>query len=197
MPLPASAVGRKHLHTRTVTCQGFEREDGLWDVDGWMTDVKTFDFDNKDRGGIKAGEPLHGMGLRVTFSDNMTIVDAVAVTDFSPFRICPDITPKFKELIGMRMVAGFNRAVKEKFGGTRGCTHLMELLGPIATTAFQTSAGKRWRQLRKDQKDPATQRPPPIMDSCHAWASDNVIVEREFPKFYTGPKKEPAAGTQG
>ncbi len=188
MPLPDSTVPRKHLHTRTVTCQGYEREDGLWDVDGWMTDVKTFAFGNKDRGEIQPGEPLHGMGLRVTFDDRMTIVDAVAVTDFSPYRICPNITPKFKELIGMRMVAGFNRAVKQKFGGTEGCTHLMELLGPIATTAFQTSAGKKWAQLRKEQKEITVK--PPIMDSCHAWASDNIIVEREFPQFYTGAKKE-------
>jgi hypothetical protein len=190
MPLPASPVPRKKLHTRTVVCDGYEREDGLWDVDGWMTDVKTFAFDNKDRGQIQPGEPLHGMGIRITFDETMTIRDAVAVTDFSPFRICPNITPKFKELIGMRMVPGFSRAVKEKFGGTKGCTHLMELMGPIATTAFQTSAGKRWAQLRKDQKQTTVK--PPIMDSCHAWASDNVIVEREFPQFYTGPKKEAA-----
>lgn len=190
MPFPAPAVARKHLHTRNVVCEGFLRDDDLWEIDGWMTDVKTFNFPNRDRVEIAAGEPLHGMGIRITFDDRMTIVDAVAVTDFSPFRICPNITPKYKELIGMRMVAGFTRAVKEKFGGVSGCTHLMELLGPIATTAFQTSAGKRWAQLRTDS--PQTSFKPPIIDTCHAWDSKGEIVEREFPQFYAGDKKAPA-----
>jgi hypothetical protein len=34
-------VKRRHLHTRTVTMQGFAREDGLWDIEGRMTDAKT------------------------------------------------------------------------------------------------------------------------------------------------------------
>ncbi|MSO96827.1 MAG: DUF2889 domain-containing protein [Rhodospirillaceae bacterium] len=189
MPLPASTADRKLLHTRTVKCEGYERADGLWDVDGWMTDVKTYSFPNRDRGEVPVGEPLHGMGFRITYDDRMTIVDALAVTEFAPFRICGDITPKFKELIGMRMVPGFTRAVKEKFGGVNGCTHLVEMLGTIATTAFQTIASKRFERINAAKRKETTIRPP-LLDTCHSWDTNGPIVQREFPQFYSGANKE-------
>src|SRR5512143_596133 len=67
MPLSRPPRSRKLLHTRTVQCYGYQREDGLWDIEGHMTDVKTYSFTNKDRGGeIRAGEPLHAMSIRLT-----------------------------------------------------------------------------------------------------------------------------------
>ena len=93
MPLPAPTEDRELLHTRTIECRGYLRADGMWDIDGWMTDIKTYNFPNHDRIEIKAGEPLHGMGLRLTVDDTLTIRDCVAVTDFSPFTLCGNITP--------------------------------------------------------------------------------------------------------
>jgi hypothetical protein len=191
MPLPAANAERKLKHTRTVLVEGFERGDGLWDIDGWLTDIKTYSFPNRDRGEIKAGEPLHGMGLRLTIDEAMLIHDAVAVTDFAPVSICPNITPSFKQLIGMKIKPGFNNAVKEKLGGVKGCTHLVELLGPMATTAFQTLVARRFEKMASEiKKDPT--RPPRLMDSCHSWAADGPIIAREFPQFYTGAAKAKA-----
>ena len=189
MPLPTAATARKLLHTRTVKCEGFEREDGLWEIDAWMTDIKSYSFPNRDRGQVPVGEPLHGMGFRITYDGRMTIIDAVAVTDFSPFRICPDITPTFKYLVGMRMTPGFTRLVKEKFGSVRGCVHLVELLGPIATTAFQTIAGKRFAKMSESLRSEIKIKPP-LIDTCHEWDATGEIVEREFPQFYTGAEPQ-------
>ena len=37
MPLKPAAK-RKHLHTRHITCEGFMRDDGLWDIEArWST----------------------------------------------------------------------------------------------------------------------------------------------------------------
>jgi hypothetical protein len=192
MPLPAAVVDRKLLHTRKVVVEGFERADGLWDIEGWLTDIKTYGFPNRDRGEIKAGEPLHGMGLRITVDAELTIHDAVAAMEHSPFRMCGDITPVFEQLKGMKIRPGFTRAVKEKFGGVKGCTHLVELMGPIATTAFQTLVAKRFERLaRESAAERAT--PPRMMDSCHTWSADGPVIEREYPKFYTGPRRAPAA----
>ena len=49
MPLPAPTSERKLLHTRTITCQGYERADGKWDIDGWINDIKTYDVANIER----------------------------------------------------------------------------------------------------------------------------------------------------
>ena len=68
MPLPDPTSERTLLHTRTITCEGYARDDGLWDIDGWMTDVKTYDAPNQDRNGIPAGEPHVAGGAELTIN---------------------------------------------------------------------------------------------------------------------------------
>ena len=65
MPL-SPPVGRQHLHTRRVICQGFFREDGLWDIEGRITDEKTYEHANEWRGPLPAGEFVHDMSIRLT-----------------------------------------------------------------------------------------------------------------------------------
>ena len=72
MPLSPPA-SRKHLHTRTVTCCGYQRDDGLWDIEGHLVDVKTYGFDNDHRGVVNAGEPVHEMWLRLIIDDDLEI----------------------------------------------------------------------------------------------------------------------------
>ncbi|MCX7366442.1 MAG: DUF2889 domain-containing protein, partial [Alphaproteobacteria bacterium] len=128
-------VGRQHLHTRRVTCQGFFRDDGLLGIEGRITDEKTYEHANEWRGPLKPGDFVHDMSIRLTLDHRFIIVDVEAVTDKSPYSMCGNITPNFKRLIGLRVGGGFNRAVRERLGGTEGCTHSVELLGPVATTA--------------------------------------------------------------
>jgi hypothetical protein len=183
MPL-SSPAARELLHTRTVTCNGFHRDDGLWDIEGHLVDVKTYDFDNHHRGQVKAGVPVHEMWLRLSIDDDMEIHAAEAVTDHAPYAMCPDITSRFALLKGLRIGPGFHREVQKRVGGVKGCTHLVELLRPLATAAFQTLVAKR----RKREADPqAPPRRPMFIDTCHAHASDSPIVKRRWPAFYTGP----------
>ena len=82
MPL-SEPVARRHLHTRTVVIEGFAREDGLWDLEGRMTDAKTYAFPNQDRGVIAAGEPLHDMRVRLTIDSEMRVHSVEASTEAS------------------------------------------------------------------------------------------------------------------
>ena len=135
MPLSEPAP-RKHLHTRHVECRGYLRDDGLWDIEGRMVDTKTYSFPNRHRGEVATGQPVHEMWLRLTIDDAMRIHEVEAVTDYGPFGMCPAITGNFKRLEGLTIGPGFRRAVRARVGGTQGCTHLVELVDPIATTAF-------------------------------------------------------------
>jgi hypothetical protein len=185
MPLPPPATGRTPHHTRTITCQGFQRDDGLWDIDGWITDVKFQAFGNWDRGEVPAGEPIHGMGLRMTVDEKMVIHDLVAVTDFSPYSICPNVTPNFRKLIGLTLAKGFKKSVQEILGGTHGCVHLVDLLGPVATTAYQTIGFRKKHSPLAQNADGETVKPG-FINTCHTWSTDGPIVKKEFPAFYTG-----------
>jgi hypothetical protein len=215
MPLPPSAP-REHLHTRTVTCQGFLRQDGLWDIEGRIVDVKTYGFDSEWRGRVAAGTPVHEMWIRLTIDDRMEIRAVAAATDHSPFQICPDILPNFQRLVGLKIGHGFTREVRARLGGREGCTHIVEMLQQVATVAYQTTVGKRAQELRRRQKeeraprspaevtaDPARaqdgaagaaekpKRRPIVVDTCHAWKSDGDLVKRYLPEFFTGDGKAP------
>ena len=122
------------------------------------------------------------MGLRLTIDESMVIKECIAVTDFSPFKICPNITPNFKKLNGLRIGPGFSKKAYVLVGGVKGCTHLVELLKPIATTAFQTLIGKNAKKIRSKIRS-GEHRKSPMADTCHAWASDGEIIKREFKKY--------------
>lgn len=182
MPLKAPAK-REHLHDRNIACRGFCRDDGLFDIEAHLTDTKSYDFPNRERGKVAAGEAVHDMWIRLTVDEDLTVREIQAEIDSGPFGICGDVTPKFSVLAGRQIGPGWTREVRRLLGGTQGCRHLVELLGTAATVAFQTVVPMR---ERLEQPDPATQ--PPHLDSCHALATDGPIVKRDYPKFYTGKK---------
>lgn len=180
MPLSAPAK-REALHDRNIACRGFRREDGLFDIEAHLTDTKTYDFPNTERGTIAAGEPVHDMCIRLTVDGDLIVRGVQAEIDSAPFGICPDITPGFSVLVGRKIGPGWTREVRRLLGGTKGCRHLVELLGTAATVAFQTVVPMR---ERLGETDPEAK--PPHLDSCHALASDGPVVKRLYPKFYAG-----------
>lgn len=191
MPL-SQPVKRHQLHRRRVVCEGYERADGLWDIEGHLVDVKSYPIANRDRGGeIPAGEPLHDMAIRLTIDLDFIVREVEAVIDDAPFNYCPQIVDNFKALKGKRIAPGWTAMTRRLFGGVSGCTHLQELLGPIATTAFQATHKAR----RERQQNEAGERPG-LLDSCHALATSSPVVRDLWPDFYhpVEPAKEPLSG---
>jgi hypothetical protein len=190
MGLP-EPVAREPFHQRRIAIEGYRRVDGLWDIEAHMVDTKSYAFENSFRGTIHPGEGLHDMWLRVTIDEKFVVRDVVAVIDQHPFRICPQITGNFKKLIGETIKPGWFARVRELLGGTEGCTHLVELLGPIGTVAFQTLYSAKAREARASSETggerPARRGRPALIDTCHAWAADGEAVKQHWPQFYTGP----------
>lgn len=181
MPL-SPPQDRELLHSRDITLRGYHRADGLIDVEAHLTDTKTYGFDSEGRGRIAAGEPLHEMWLRMTVDEDMTIVGCEAVTDHGPYAICPAAAPNFASLAGITIKPGFLREAAQRVGGTRGCTHLRELLQQVATVAFQTLYPVRER--RDAERKPETR--PALLNSCLAYSTDGPVVQQRWPEFYTG-----------
>lgn len=182
MPLPTPSA-RTLKHTRRVICEGFKREDGLWDIEAFLVDTKTFDLtirDTKARD-LPAGEALHGMSIRITVDIELNILDAVAAMDYTPFSHCPAISNEYKKLIGHKIAPGFTKLTKDLFSGKKGCTHLLELLGPLATAAFQSTHQEREEAENFWQGE---HQKPPLLDSCHALAANGPIVKKNWPHYY-------------
>ena len=183
MPLSEPA-GRRHLHTRAITCEGYARDDGLWDIEARIVDTKTYAVDEPFRGKRAAGAPVHHMQVRLTLDREMVVRDIEVTTNDAPYDVCPSVAPNYKALIGAKVGAGWRRAVTEAVGRTKGCTHITELLMPAATVAFQTMGS--WPKAGAGSPAVHPGKKPYFVDGCAAWASDGPVVKKLFPLYYRG-----------
>lgn len=173
---------RRQIHTRDIECQGYLREDGLWDIEGTLIDVKAYTFENIDRGKIAAGEPIHKMTVRLTVDVNLIVQKAEAFTEKSPYTVCANANSNVPGLAGLKIGPGWRTEVKKLLGRTKGCTHIRDLImGPLAITAYQTIIP--WRDKKNNLPLEET---PLILGSCHAYAPDGPVVERIWPEHFTG-----------
>ena len=147
---PLSAPPRRHLHTRTIKCEGYERDDGLYDIEAQIIDTKTYAVDEPYRGHRPAGAPVHDAARHDAAT--MTVRDRGLVTDHAPYDICPSVAPGYQALIGAKVGGGWRKAVSEAVGRTKGCTHITELLMPAATVAFQTMGSWQPQEDGNDEK---------------------------------------------
>ena len=88
MPLSQPA-DRERLHTRSIEINGYRRADSQFDIEAHLTDVKSYGQTNYDRGFIDAGDPIHDMWLRLTVDESMQINAVEAVSDKTPYQLCP------------------------------------------------------------------------------------------------------------
>ncbi|MCP4875102.1 MAG: DUF2889 domain-containing protein [Gammaproteobacteria bacterium] len=188
MGLPEAAPRKKHHH-RQIDCEGFLRDDGLWDIDVHMVDTRTYDcgYDEQHRGGvIKAGEPVHDLWLRFTIDLDFLIHDVQASSEQTPFSICPRAAESMRALIGLRIGWGWKKQVRERVGNDRSCTHLMDLLGQLAATSYQTlHAALEEREAGREARER-----PPIIDTCIALSASGEVVKNRWPEYYTPPVNE-------
>jgi len=179
MPLSEPSAPRQRLHSRRIAYEGFQRTDGLFDIEGRITDVK--DHDVALLSGVRAaGDAIHDMWVRVTIDRDCTIHDIEAQIDEMPYRgHCDRITPQYRALIGANLLNGFRKRLHEAMGHVRGCTHLTEMLGSLPTAAVQTFAGLKRRE------DEGTGKPFQL-DRCHALETSSDTVRRYYPRWYRG-----------
>lgn len=165
---------RRWLHRRTITVDGYLRDDGLYDIEGHLRDIKGCDVETL-LGRLPAGEAVHDMHLRLTVNEAMVIQEAEARMTSRPYPgTCENIVSAYAGLKGLAIAPGFTRVVRSRLGGLHGCTHLTEMVGVVATVAFQT----RYGTLKPD----VTERPPHL-DGCHALATDGAVVARFYPHW--------------
>ena len=187
---------RELSHKRTITLEGYARDDGHYDIEAELIDVKNHDFPSRAHGQIKKNQPLHHMKVRVTVSEEMTILDASATTLAGPYNECPHGAENFQNLIGKSIQPGWKKIVAKAIGGRDGCTHITELMGPVATVAFQTIYGERAKRRRQEMQSDQEQAPMAamigMMNSCYALAEGSEAANWywDIPQTDRRPKKE-------
>ena len=181
MPNDHAGLTKEEIHFRRVDMRAFRRSDGLYEVEGRVTDRKPFDFiPGGDGEVVTATNPIHDMGLRIVYDGDLMVHDISTFMDATPYPACIGGGLALRAMIGVRIGGGWGKEVRNRLAGAHSCTHLMELLIPMATAAIQSLSPMR--NTMPDRLDD-TGRPVKI-DSCYGYAETTEVVRRRWPAFY-------------
>ena len=174
MPLP-EAEAREPLHTRSISYQGYRREDGLWDIEAHMTDVKSYSFQNHFRGTIEVGEaatrdaaashhrrrfcnPGCDRGHRQQSFRELFTRSSAPTSPWPVIKMGPGWRRNIRQKVRRRewLHASDRIAVPDGDGGNADPVGIQE----SSPTSRPTKITRRDRVKR-----------PAILDTCHAWAA--------------------------
>ena len=120
---PSPPVPREEVHNRRVSCNGFVREDGLFDIEAEMTDNKSYAFPTEFRGDVTPDQYVHHMKVHA----------AEALTIAGPYAICPTANDVFPELMGVIGTIAFQ---------TRYGEEAQQRRQKVAATGMETAAAR-------------------------------------------------------
>ncbi len=189
MPLSPPAP-RTLKHVRRVNYQGFERDDGLWDIEGELHDSKAYDatsFRDPTKQRL-AGEAIHHMWLRVTVNRQLVVQAIDVAMDSHPLQGCTEAQTALQHMVGCSMARGWRQSIQKHLGGVASCTHLRELLFNLATAAFQ-SVPAVFSSSHPNE-------PPRHLGQCTGWDFNGQGVKEFFPQFYGRAPQAPKLAEQ-
>ena len=153
-------------------------------------DIEAFDAPNhlelicyfRDERPWAVGTPqhvLHEMELEIDVrKEDLVITRAEARMMQFPHVECPDITPKFGELVGVSIARGYNRAVQQRFIGVAGCSHLefmARALGPAVVQATQSARSHARLSSTGPREVVVSQF---MRNTCHVWSDSGPAMEK-------------------
>ena len=172
-------------HRRTITIESFDVEDGF-EIHATLKDERPW------AEGTPTVNVLHSMGLVLTIdSQSMIVTDARAEMWNFPHEECASIEPAFRALVGLSITRGYTRAVQEKLGRERGCSHLEFLARAIGPAAIQTMASSRSRIGGNPVANSNGQFGSWLVNTCHLWAEGGIGFEKTSLGWRPGQTRYP------
>lgn len=189
-----AAVQREELHQRRIDLRSWRRSDGWIEVEGRLVDTKSQAFRRPlAEAETPAGTALHDITVTLVVDEAQVVRDVRAQMTTTPFAICAGASASLAALKGQTVGPGWNRRVRELLSRDAACTHVVELLGPMATTLHQALAPQRLAQLNAPGSEAKLQRK---VGSCYAYAAEREVVARLWPKWHR-PKDDSAKTPEG
>lgn len=176
LPPPAP---RRPVHTRSILCRSFRRDDGQLEIDARFIDTRPFAYDNDFRGRCEEGSALHNIQLRVTFDRSRHITALVSAMKSTPYDTCAGVQPNFQALVGLSLGKGFKKALRERLDGVQGCTHVLAIMEAVAAAAVQTFASNAYVPRAPGEPEPVRiWRIEALRDTCHSYRSGGPIMQK-------------------
>lgn len=121
-------------------------------------------------------DSYHEMSLEVEVNRKDMIIKKIKV-DISraPHEPCQDVKRNIKVLEGIKISNGMTKVIKERFGGSLGCTHLYDLFLDTVKTLITASFGMMYYDsddFEETRQEIAEQ----LKGTCYAYAQDKSIA---------------------
>ena len=177
MRSPWESRGKK-IHKRGIDVTTYEFDAQRIIVEGCLRDDR-FQDSHMITGEEFPRGVIHSMSIKLLVNCFTLMIENVAVDLPSvPRESCRDTADCLTPIEGLTITRGFTAKVKKIAGGSKGCTHLLELLQAMAPAAFQGVAAFQAQTLSGFDPDRAEAALKLLANTCHAWRDDGPLVER-------------------
>jgi Protein of unknown function (DUF2889) len=167
------------IHERKLTIRTYPLENDRVIVEGWLRDERLVSGFHRD-GRPRPPGVVHLMGVRLLLGEHpLTIIEAEAEMSTTPHELCPTVADSVKKIIGLTITSGFSDLVRQRLGGTEGCSHLMHLvlaMGPAALHGYWAHLSREPQPVpRSFEEIPGL---PYLLNSCQLWKEDGPLIQQ-------------------
>jgi hypothetical protein len=138
------------IHTRNYETRVYQLSDDELLVRGAVSDLKPPGLYVKDD---PDSLEMHQMQIELRVAlPTLTITRAGVLFESYPNATCPVVANDYEKLVGLSIARGFNRQIRDLFGGPHGCTHVNALLQAMAPAVVQSTWSLSVRGSRARKK---------------------------------------------
>jgi len=171
MQSPWKSKGKK-LHTRKIEVTTYDYDGQRIVVEGLLKDDR-FQESHGITGETFPRGVIHHMAIRLLVNCSNLLIEDIDVDLISvPGEACRETIDCLAPIKGLTITKGFTLKVKKMAGGSKGCTHLVELLQAMAPAAIQGYAAYQSKEPVGFDPDRAKMLLKYLVNTCHAWRED-------------------------
>ena len=122
---------------------------------------------------------IHQMNIQLLIHCPNRMIEDVNVDLISvPMEACRETIGCLAPIKGLTITRGFTAKVKSMAGGSKGCTHLVELLQAMAPAAFQGLTAHGAQTPASINAERTKRMLSHRVNSCYAWKEDGPLVQK-------------------
>ena len=165
------------LHTRNIKVTTYYYDEQRMIVEGFLKDDRYHESYSVTGEKFPEGV-IHHMAIRLLVNCSNLLIEDVDVEMISiPREFCRETIDCLAQIKGLTITKGFTLKIKKIAGGTKGCTHLVELLQTMAPAVIQGYAAHQSQQPAPFDSERAKVILHFLTNTCHVWREDGPLVE--------------------
>jgi Protein of unknown function (DUF2889). len=187
----------KKLHTRNIEVTTYDYDGQRIIVEGVLKDDR-FQDSYLITGEQFPKGAIHHMAIRLLVNCSNLLIEDVDVELIAvPREVCRETVNCLAQIKGLTITKGFTLKIKKMAGGSKGCTHLVELIQTMAPAVFQGYAAHQAQKKTSFNSDQANMILKFLINTCHAWREDGPFVEMFKKKINVQFDKEKKSNPYG